>query len=297
MKNFWQNRWGQFLALVGLGALWGGSFIFIKQSLKVFNPLEAAALRITLSALILGPLVWSRLKNISLRDWKLLLAAGFFGNGLPAFLWAGAQQGLDSAFGGLLNATTPLFTFFIAIVLYRETPRPKAWWGLGLTALGMSAFFLVASRKAGAGHFSVRHALLGVGGAACYGISLNIIRYRLRHVAPFTVTGTPFVVMGFIALILLLVTADPGELLTRPDALEGLGYLLTLSAVASGLGVWLFNHLIKHTSALFASTVTYLIPVFSLIWGSVYGEPFHLFVLPVLTLIFAGIFLIQRGEH
>lgn len=295
MKNFWQNRITQLAVLVGLGALWGASFILIKQSLKVFNPLEAAALRITLSALILGPLVWPRLRKISWKDWRLLLAAGFFGNGLPAFLWAGAQQGLDSAFGGLLNATTPLFTFLFALVFFGEIPRAKAWWGLGLAALGMVAFFLIAFRKAGSGHFSWHHAMLGLGGSACYGVSLNIVRHRLRHISPFIVTGTPFVVMGVLTLLFLLAASDPAELILRPAAMEGLAYILTLSAVASGLGVWLFNHLIKNTSALFASTVTYLIPVFALLWGSVYGEPLHVFVLPLLALIFAGIFLIQRG--
>lgn len=296
MKNFWHYRSGQLTVLVILGAMWGASFIFIKQSLKVFNPFEAAAIRISLSALILGPLVWSRLKNISLGDWKLLLAAGFFGNGLPAFLWAGAQQGLDSAFGGLLNATTPIFTFFVSLLFFRQMPGFKAWMGLALGVLGMVVFFMLAGRKAGVGHFSFRHALMGVGGAACYGVSLNIVRHRLRHLPPFLITGTPFIVMGVVAAGLLLLLSDVPALFHRPHVMEGLGYLLVLSAVASGLGVWLFNHLIRHTGALFASTVTYLIPLFALLWGSAFGEPLHVFVWPVLALIFSGIFLIQRDS-
>ncbi|MCS6979830.1 MAG: DMT family transporter [Flavobacteriales bacterium] len=281
--------------LVLLGALWGSSFLLIKKALLYFLPWEAALIRIVISACVLVPLVTRHLRNFSMRDLSWLVITGLFGNGIPAFLWALAQQGLDSSFGGLINATTPLFTLGVSAVFFKKIPRRFAWMGLGLGTCGAVLFFVLARRWAGPGQFSAFHAALGLAGAACYGVSLNLIRHRLQHVHPLSITGVPFVFMGAVSFMTLMAFSQPWQWPQKPGVHHGLLYLTLLGVFATGFGVWLFNRLLKHTSALFASSVTYLIPVFAMFFSFLAGEPFHVFLIPVLVLILSGIFLIQKS--
>ncbi|MCS6982059.1 MAG: DMT family transporter [Flavobacteriales bacterium] len=296
MSFLFQNPAFRFAVLVFLGALWGASFLFIKWSLRSFRAYEVALLRIALSAIVLVPLVWSGLRKLAARDYLPLMAAGLFGNGFPAFFWAGAQQGLDSAFGGLLNSSTPLFTLIISMVFFKTKPTRLTLLGLGVALAGISLFFFLAQKQAGSSHFSLPHAGLALCGAACYGVSLNLVRHRLLHVQSHVVGGGPFLLMGAIAFIMIPMLPDFPTMFFRPGSSKAFLFLCLLAVFATGLGVWLFNMVIKQTTALAASSVTYLIPIFSLLWGSLAGEPFHPFSLIVLVIILLGIYLIQKSE-
>lgn len=296
MSSPFQRPAFRFAVLVFLGALWGASFLLIKWSLQSFKAYEAALIRIAISALVLVPLVWRGLRKVAPRDFVPLMVAGLFGNGLPAFLWAGAQQGLDSAFGGLLNSATPLFTLIISMVWFGAVPTQRALLGLSVALAGIGLFFFLAQKQGGSGHFSLPHAGLALCGAACYGVSLNMVRHRLLHIPSHVVGGGPFLLMGALSILLIPMLPDFPAMFFRPGALKAFLFLCLLAVLATGLGVWLFNMVIKETSALAASTVTYLIPVFSLLWGSLAGETFHPFSIIVLSIILIGIYLIQKSE-
>jgi len=281
--------------LIFLGALWGSSFILIKKSLKFFESYETALIRICLSFFIMAPFVIKYLKKLRNIDIFYLIAAGVFGNGLPVFLWAAAQKGLDSSFGGLINSTTPIFTLLISSILIQSRLSLKTLTGIFVGSAGTIFLFFSAQQVAGKSHFSLTHALWGLAGSACYGISLNLVKQKLQHIPAHIITGIPFIFMGIIALLVLIFWTDSPGLIQRPGFGEGFIYLTALAGLSTCLGAWIFNLLIKETSALFASTVTYLIPCFAVIWSVLGGEPFYLFILPSLILIISGIILVQTG--
>ena len=112
------------LTLLFLGAVWGSAFILIKKALNSYTSAELAGFRIFLSGVFLIPFVLRQMKLVQFRDLGWLILSGLFGNAIPAFMFSYAQQGLDSAFSGLLNSTTPIFTLLLGVLVFR-TPTHK----------------------------------------------------------------------------------------------------------------------------------------------------------------------------
>lgn len=130
--------------------------------------------------------------------------------------------------------------------------------------------------------------------ALFYGLSANILKYRLFELRSLTVTAYIFLIIGPLAGISLFFTDFSTNLMEHPDATESFIYILMLGVGSNALGVVLFNRLIQQTDALFASTVTYLIPIVALFWGFLDGELMGWQELSGLALILSGVYLSSK---
>jgi drug/metabolite transporter (DMT)-like permease len=281
------------LILIGLVLTWGSSFILIKRGLEHFSATEVGAVRVVITFLFLMPFALRRLSKLKRKDFLWLGLAGLVGNFFPAFLFAAAQQGIDSSTAGLLNSLTPLFTLIVGLVIFKIKAGKMQVIGVFVGLLG--ALGLVSSSGGNTFSFNITYALMVVLATIFYAINVNLIKAKLNHIKSITITSVTFFIVGFPASIILFGTTDFVHKLTNePGAWAGLGYLAILAVVGTGVAMMGFNVLIKKTTPIFASSVTYLIPVVALLWGIIDGEYFDPSFFLWIGLIIGGVLLVNK---
>lgn len=291
------NERRSWMLLILLSLVWGSSFILMHRSMMplgkemVLSPFQVGALRIVIAGLVLSPFA---IKHIRLLNSKIvwwLLIVGACGNLIPAFLFTLAETKIEHSLAGILNMGTSFFVVIIGIVIYKK--RPTWLQGLGIL---MGAFGLYQILKSEL-HFEnedLNYALLVLLATFCYGISLTTIKFKLVGVEPLIVTSLSFFMIFFPALGVALYTNAFEPIFTHPDGLKSLGYLSILSVVGTALAVFVFTRLIAVSSHIFASGVTYLIPVVAVFIGQLSGQSFKIYNLIWVVVIIAGVYLMNK---
>lgn len=286
----WEKRGFQFTILMLLAFVWGSSFILMKIGLKSFSPDQAGALRILIASLALLPLSLRNLKNLQKKDIKSLLIAGFIGSFFPAFLFMVAETRINSSLAGMLNSLTPVFTLIVGLLFHKTALRWMQVAGLTLGLAGATGLIL-----AGEG-FQLgtvnSYAFYIVLATSFYAISINQIKAKLGHLSGIQVTSLSFLFIGPVALIYLL-TTDLAPVVASPGWPLHLLALATLAIVGTAMAMLLMNSLIRHSSAVAASSVTYIIPVFAILWGVLDDEKITLLHLLCMAFILSGVYLIS----
>tara|TARA_B100000683_G_scaffold14908_3_gene15051 strand:+ start:6107 stop:6976 length:870 start_codon:yes stop_codon:yes gene_type:complete len=276
--------------MILLAFIWGSSFILMKKGLHIFSYTQVADLRMSLAWLSLLPLVWSQLKKTPAHFWIPLAVVGLFGNGIPAFLFTKAQTQLDSSLTGILNALVPLFTLLIAVFVFKTKVK---WYNILGILIGLTgAIWLVAGD--GVVMENAHYAWFVVVATICYAISLNTIKNYLGELNPIHITGLAFFFVGPPTLIHLFSTDFLEIMNTQEKAWSALGYIFILAVIGTSMAVAIFNKLVARTTAIFASSVTYLIPIFAIMWGVIDGEQIALQHILGTAIIFAGIYLVNK---
>ncbi|HZL09740.1 MAG TPA: EamA family transporter [Prolixibacteraceae bacterium] len=287
----WEKRWFQFTILMVLAFIWGSSFILMKIGLKSFSPEQAGALRIFLASLVLLPLSIKQLKKLKRKDLPSLLIAGFIGSFFPAFLFMKAETQINSSLAGMLNSLTPVFTLMVGMLFHKTAFRWMQVVGLSIGLAGATGLIL-----AGEGfHLGTinSYALYIVLATAFYAISINQIKSKLSHLTGIQITSLSFLFIGPVALIYLL-TTDFTPVWANPDWPVHLLALAVLGILGTALAMLLMNSLIRYSSAVTASSVTYIIPIFAIMWGVLDGERVSVLHLTCMAVILSGVYLISR---
>jgi drug/metabolite transporter (DMT)-like permease len=287
----WQKRSFQFFILLLLALVWGSSFILMKIGLKSFSPEQAGALRIALASLALLPLALRNLKSLHKKDLKSLLIAGFIGSFFPAFLFMKAETQINSSLAGMLNSLTPVFTLLVGMLFHQTVFRWLQGMGLVLGLAGACGLILAGD---GFNLGTVNGYVFYIVLATCfYAVSINQIKARLSHLSGIQVTSLSFLFIGPVALLYLL-TTNLAAVAETPGCLFHLLALAVLGIVGTAMAQLLMNSLIRYSSAVAASSVTYVIPVFAILWGVLDGEQVSLLHLLCMVLILSGVYLISR---
>jgi len=264
-------NWG---FLIVLALIWGSSFILIKRGLEIFSPGEVGAYRIVAAATFLLPLSLPRIKNLSSAQIQNLLLVGLVGSFIPAFLFAKAQTQLSSSITGVLNALTPLFVVLIGALFFSSKITRRNGIGLAIAFIGV-VILVTVKEGADFGTFSGinAYAFFVILACVCYGFNLNLIKFRFEKLKPIEITAISLLVVLPMALIYLMAGTNFSYKVTQVDgALEALGYLTLLGVFGTALALILFNIMVKRVTPVFASSVTYLIPIVAIFWGVLDGE-------------------------
>ena len=287
----WEKRWFQLSILLVLAFIWGSSFILMKICLKSFSAEQAGALRIVLASLVLLPLSIQQLRNLKRKDLTSLLVAGFIGSFFPAFLFMIAETRINSSLAGMLNSLTPVFTLIVGLIFHKTLFRPMQGTGLLLGLVGATGLILAGEGfRLGTVNSYAFYIVL----ATCfYAISINQIKSKLSHLTGIQVTSLSFLFIGPVALGYLL-TTDLAAATSNPGWPIHLLALAALGIVGTAFAQMLMNSLIRHSSAVAASSVTYIIPIFAIMWGIFDGEKVTILHLFCMTLILSGVYLISR---
>jgi drug/metabolite transporter (DMT)-like permease len=280
--------------LTGLALIWGSSFILIKRGLEVFSSQEVGALRLSITFLVLSPFAIKRISKLKKEEWKYLVFLSI-GSALPAFLFAKAQTGIDSSLAGILNSLTPLFTMIIGLSFFSLKTK---WFNIAGVLIGLAGAIGLISISGGRSfEFNFQYAIYIIIATICYATNVNLVKYKLKETDAFTITIFSFFITGLPVLLYLFIFTDfMRKMATEPSALEGLGYISILAVIGTGLALFAFNRLVKIASPLFASSVTYLIPIVAISWGAIDGEKMSFISYLWMAVILLGIFLVNKKK-
>lgn len=278
--------------LLLLSFIWGSSFILIKRGLDSFTALQVGTIRVSFAFIILFPFALKYVKTVFRLQWKQIIVYGLLANLIPAILFAAAETGLSSSLTGILNSLTPMFTLIIGAMFFGISIQKEQ--SLGLAAGLVGSFILSFVGSGGElGSFNF-YALFVVAATICYGFSSNLVWKYFLKVDPLALTALAFFSLGGFALVYLLSSDFVYRLQNVEGAWTSLFYLFILSAFGTAFALILFNRLIQITSAVFASTVTYLIPITAVVWGIIDGEELYALHFVGMALIIAGVYVVNR---
>lgn len=282
----------QVVALIVLAFVWGSSFILMKRGLVAYSHNEVATLRMVIAFLCFLPFILSNIKKVDRKHWKHLVIVGLFGNGIPAFLFTKAETGLSSALTGMLNSLVPLFTIILGVLIYKVPTNKLKFIGVFIGLCG--AAMLIGGNGLDIGNSKTSYSIYVIIATLCYAISLNSIKKYLQEVNAIVVSSFAFLFIGPPLLVYLFTTNFVDTTINNPQALTSLGYIIVLAVFGTALSLIIFNMLVKQTSALFASTVTYLIPIFAVMWGIIDGEVINTIQILGILVILVGIYFVNK---
>jgi drug/metabolite transporter (DMT)-like permease len=287
-----ENKSFPLLVLILLSVIWGSSFILIKKGLLAYTPLQVGTLRIIFACIVLLPIALKNIKGNIKANWKKFLVLGLISNLIPAILFASAETDMSSSLAGMLNALTPVWTIIIGVLFYKS--KINKYVSLGLF-IGFSGSF-VLSFVGGAGELGTfnYYALFIILATLLYGTSGNMIKEYVNTFDPVVLISLTTLLIGPISLVVLFTTDFPTRVVSHPDALFSLISIFVLGAVGTAFALAIFNKLIKNTSAVYASSVTYLIPIAAIGWGIIDGELLYPMHFAGMALIIIGVFIINK---
>jgi drug/metabolite transporter (DMT)-like permease len=281
------------LLLSILTLIWGTSFILIKQGLKVFSADEVGSLRVASASLFLLPAALVQLKEVKRSDYWKLFTSGMLGIFIPAFLYAAAQTRMDSSVAGILNTLTPLFTMMIGAILFRQRFGIYPIAGIMLGFAG--TIMLSLSRSSGSEIAFNGFSLFIVLACFLYGSNLNFIKFKIPDVPALTITSVSLMLIGPLAFVYLFGFTDfVHKLNTQEGAWKAFGFITLLGLMSTAVATILFNQLVKISTPLFASSVTYLLPIVGVMWGFLDGERLHAFHFIGMAAIISGVYISNR---
>ena len=279
-----------YLILLFLAVIWGSSFILMKRGLEVFSYTQVSTLRLFITFLSLLPFVVRAFKRVEKKHWGAIIITAFLGNGIPAFLFTKAQTHLDSSFVGILNSLTPLFTLFLGVYFFKSNPSKINIIGI---VIGLSGALILTFSDIG-GAISINHyALFVILATIFYAISVNVIRKYLSDLDAISISALAFLFLGPASGIYVFST-DFVNLLFTNGGKTAFIYIVILAVIGTSLAVVIFNKLVKDSSAIFASSVTYLIPIVALLWGVLDRENITIYHLAGVTVILSGVYLVNK---
>jgi drug/metabolite transporter (DMT)-like permease len=288
-----KKHW-QWLSLLFLSMIWGSSFILMKKGLRSYSSVHVASLRMFFAWIMFLPVTFSRLKRLKRHHWGWLILTGIIGNFLPANLFTLAQTHIDSSLAGILNSLTPLFTLVVGLVFFRSHVLLINIVGLLLGLAGAAG--LIYDHNVSLADQSNIYGIFIILATVLYGFNVNLLKYKLADLDGITIVSSIFFFIGPLAALTLLFTGFPEVIREQGVVWHDLGYIALLSLFGSVVAVTLFNILLKYISPIFATSVTYIIPVFAILWGVIDGE--HLSADQVLWIfvIFTGVYLVNKQK-
>jgi drug/metabolite transporter (DMT)-like permease len=282
--NSKQTKWF-FLLLLAL--IWGSSFILIKRGLVGLTPYQLGAFRIFFAGLFLLIIGFNSLKSIPKQKWKYIALTALFGTFIPAFLFSIAETRLDSSISAILNSLTPLNTLILGILSFGLIFKRSQIYGVIIGFIG--SILLVFN---GAIHHPEQNyyfSIFVIIASICYALNVNLIKKYLSDLSPLSITTGNFAVM-ILPAILILTFSGIEETIAIEKTRHSIFFILLLGILGTGIANIIFFKLIQISSPVFATSVTYLIPIVAFFWGLLDNE--------MLTPVqFLGAFIILIGVY
>jgi drug/metabolite transporter (DMT)-like permease len=290
------------LLLIVLACIWGSSFFLMKRGMEtenheaIFSDAQVAALRMGIAGLVMLPfglIAWRKINS-----WKVavaLVVVGLFGNFIPAFLFTFSETKLSSGLAGMLNSFTPVFTLLISWLVFKNRLIIRQVIGLIVAFVGM--LFLVGIFNQASVAISWPHVGAIILATIMYGTSLNTIKQFLGHLKSWEITALAFTLLALPSWFSVAKTGVFSTLATNQFAWQGLFYIAILSVIGTCLALVLFNQIIAFKSAVFASSVTYFIPIVAVFIGLVFlHESFHFAQIIGMLFVISGVLITNLNQ-
>ena len=264
--------------LTALGAIWGGSFLFMRVAAADFGPIALVEVRVVLGALSLMPFLWRVRRSIGAPLWLRLAIVGLMNSAIPFTLFAWGAERAPAGVGAIANSMTPLFTALVAFAVWREAISVRRAVAL---VVGLIGVVVLASDRV-SGPNVMQAAVAGTVASLSYGFAANLTKRWLSVIPPAAaVAGTQ------LCSALMLAPLAFFEWPTSEVPMHSWLAAAALGVLCTGIAYALLFRLIARVGAARAITCTYLIPVFGVGWAWLFlGEA------PTATMAVAGIVIL-----
>lgn len=279
-----QLKW---VYLTTLALIWGSSFILIKKGLVGLTPMQLGSLRIIFAAIFLLLIGFKSLAKIPRHQWKYIALTATLGTFFPAYLFAIAETQIDSSITAILNSLTPLNTLIFGVLSFGLTFRRAQIFGVIIGLIG--TFLLIINGALHHPEQNYYYAILVLIASICYAINVNLIKKYLSDLSPLSISTGNFLVLLLPALIILFFSGF-FEVIAVESVQHSVLFVMILGVMGTGIANIIFFKNIQISSPVFATSVTYLIPIVAFGWGLLDNE--------MLTPVqFLGAFIILLGVY
>lgn len=286
-----KEKW---ILLVILSLIWGSSFILIKKSLEHFTPYQVGALRVLISGILLAPIAILNRAKFPKKSLKWLIIAALAGNFIPMFLFPIAETKVSSSIAGIMNSMMPIFTIIVGALFWKTQTTSRQIIGILISFAGVIILLLSGDSQTEMPIFYVGLLLLA---AFLYAVSVTTVGAKLTHIpAKIMSSFVFFYVLALPSFIALFFTGFFSEFSFTRDSLIGLGFVATLSVFGTGLAMMLQYRLMSVSNALFASTVTLIMPIVAVMWGILDGENFTIIQFLGAIVILGGLIFLRKKK-
>lgn len=287
-----ENKTLKWMLLLVLAIVWGSSFILMKFGLSGLTHFQLGGVRIVFAALFLLLIGFRRLPEIPLYKWKYIIITACFGTFFPVFLFSLAISKMDTSVASILNSLTPLNTLVLGMFMFGLTAARRQFIGVFVGFIGCVVLVYFGGTESEQG--TNWYALLCLLASACYGININLLKKYLSDVSPLAITVGNFTVM-LIPAILVLFGSGFFDVVQEPKVIQAMFYVAVLGIVGTAFANVLFFKLIQISSPVFASSVTYLIPVVAFNLGIFFNaEKVSVVQITGALIILSGVYLSAR---
>jgi drug/metabolite transporter (DMT)-like permease len=256
----------QFAQIVGLSALWGASFLFIRLASPSMGPWVLAGCRAALASLTLMVIMRALRERWPWQHWRELLLLGTLSVAAPFLLCAWAGLHLPSGYSALLNTTAVLFGTLSSAWMKEDTLTRRKLLGCVLGLVGVGLIVRLGPVRPDA--TTLMAALACVLGAACFGFATPLMKRATTRMSPLAIAAG----IHLAAMLLL----SPSTLWGLPQATftpEAVGSVVVMGVVTSGLAYWMHLRIVRHVTPVASLSPIFLIPVFGVTWGHLFlGE-------------------------
>ncbi len=290
----------KYVYLIILSLIWGSSFILIKKALGgengelVLQPLQLGAVRTMISGVILIVIGWKSFAATDRKDWPWLAVSGLLGTFFPAFLFAYAQTEIDSAISAILNSTVPLISLIMGAAIFGISFSRNQFIGV-IVGLAGAIGLVIAGMES---HPDQNYIFAGfiLIACVCYASNVNIIKKYLQNINPLAIATGNFIFIVPLAIIVFFSSDGHSIEFTDSRVQESFLYIIILCLFGTVAAKIMFNKLVQMTSPVFATSVTYLMPVIGLTWGVLDGEFFNLWQGIATAVIIFAVVLVTREK-
>ena len=281
----------KWIYLIVLSLVWGSSYILIKKALIGLSPLQVGSLRTIISTVLLLLIGFSSLKSIPKDKWKWILITGLV-SFIPPFLFAYAQTEIDSALAAILNSLTPLATLIIGVGFYRFKIDKKQISGVIIGLIG--SVLLMYQGSVINPDQNLLYVFFIIFASILYAVQVNLLKVHLQDVSAVAITVGNFIFIFPLAVVIFFISDYKQIDINNEDVKVALFCLLILSIVGTVFAKILFNKFVQIASPVFASSVTYTLPIVALFWGLLDDEVFTLNQLFATVIILTGVYLANK---
>lgn len=288
------NKTLRWVYLSVLAIIWGSSFILMKKALIGLNAVQVGALRTLITALFLLVFGFHKLSRISKKQWYYLMLNGLLGTFFPAFLFAFALEKIDSSIASILNSLTPLNTLIFGALVFGFSFKKKQLIGVLIGLIGTIVLIMKGAEvNPDQDYFYASFILLASIG---YAFNVNILKKYLNDLDALSITVGNFTLLIIPTLIVLMYTGFFTTFSGTAAEWDSIMYISILALFGTALAKVMFNHLIKISTPIFSSSVTYLIPIVAITWGVLDGETVTFVQFFAGFVILFGVYLVNKAK-
>lgn len=286
------NKPINWLLFILLSFIWGSSFILMKEGMRGLTAFQVASIRIIAAGIVLLPVAINSIRLIPKRLMFIVFMSGALGSLIPAYLFCIAEQKIDSALAGVLNSLTPIFVIIAGAMFFNNRIAANKVVGILIAFFGSVLLFLF--QPGFSSNSNVIHISYIIIATALYGYNVNMVHKYLKQIPSIRIAAVAMLLNAIPAFIVLFLTGYFNQDLLDKNVLIATGYSSILGIFGTAVATILFYMLLKRAGSVFASMVTYGIPIVAIFWGIIYGEEVGWKQVLGMAVILLGVFVVNR---